>query len=395
MVSDLRAYSRVNSIPRDEWDHSTVDSSLWATTDWLRNVEGGFSDERSYVVSAGGAMAVYHVNPDSYPDFVPRNLLSRDAAVNGLASQRAPHEQQRLVELLRGLGQDALAHAAVCAVPWGFTRALWARDADTREALLTELEGTATRWDSGTSAVLYVDQDEQALRQALVKRGYVEVLAAGNSVLDVPEGGFDGYVETLRSKDRRTVRREIRNLQPTGITFRTADIADVVKDVAGLSAALDAKHGLPYNPELHSKILLSQGEDLNRYHRVVVAERPNGTIAGFLVCFIKDGVLYPKMSGYDPQNEGEEYTYFNLGYYEMVRQAQAAELHTIEYGTEAYQAKVIRGCRIRRLYSYIKPPAELRDTVRELGALVTRAQEQSFDAMLAGRTAADAERDGV
>jgi hypothetical protein len=378
MTEELRRYPAIASLPGEQWATATGDRTLWSSPEWLRSAEDAFSPVRRYVVAPSGGMAAYLVGAETYSNFDPHRLLVGAEFLAPTAPFRSGREEGRIQELATALPDGVLRPAAVSTVPWGFASGLWTADHSTRMAFLDELEALAAEWDAPTAGVLYVDFEDADLREVLRLRGYLEVLVAANCVLSVGEGGFAEYCDRL-SRRRRKIGREIRKFEETGIAFRTGTISDNIDRIAHLTALAQAKHGHGYDPDWQAKILLNVERTVRQYINLTTAERPNGDLAGFVVYFVKDGVMYPKMAGFDSSPESNEFVYFNLCYYEMIRRATALGVHHIEYGIGAYSAKVFRGCRLRPCYCYLKPPEKYSAPVAELAELVTAAWQRKLD----------------
>jgi uncharacterized protein len=378
MTEELQRYPEIESLPREQWATATGDRTLWSSPEWLHSAEDAFSPSRRYVVAPNGGMAAYLVGAETYPNFDPHRLLVGADFMAETAPLRTEREEERIQELAAALPDGVLRPAAVSTVPWGFISGLWTADHSTRMALLDELETLAAQWDAPTAGVLYVDFEDDSLREVLQLRGYIEVLVAANCTLPVGEGGLAEYIAGLSKERRKKTRREIRQFEETGITFGSGTVSDNIDRISHLAASLQAKYGHGYDPDWQAKVLLNVERTVRPYINLAIAERPNGELVGFVVYFVKDGVIYPKMAGFDRSSESHEFVYFNLSFYELIRRAPALGVHDIEYGIDAYSAKVFRGCRLQPRYCYLKPPEKHSALVAELAELVTTGWQRKL-----------------
>lgn len=73
------------------------------------------------------------------------------------------------------------------------------------------------------------------------------------------------------------------------------------------------------------------------------------------------------MAGKKPDGP-REFVYFNVGYYSMIDLAAKERVALIDYGVQAYEAKLYRGCRLQPLWCYVKVPSRHRDALEAAAA---------------------------
>jgi uncharacterized protein len=367
----LQRLAFIEEVPAAKWNAASADLSLWSSPQWLLSVEPAFSPRRQYLLAEHGTMVVYTVDANTYPNFDPHRLLLGEQFLADTAGCRSPEEDAELRSFVARLPDGVLRPATVSVIPWGFSAGLWAQDDATLDGLLDELDRLTIAWETPATGVLYVEEGNHRLRDRLRARGYIEALLSANCVLSLNFDSFQGYLYGL-TRDRRTkIRREVRRFEQTGIHFTSGALSEHINRIAHLAASLQARHGHGYDPDWQAQVLLNIERTTQPYQRLAIAERPDGELAGFVVYFEKDRTLYPKMAGFDSEPGTREYLYFNLGYYEMIRRGLAAGMGQIEYGIDAYEAKIIRGCQARRQYAYLRVPDEYRGLVSAVAERVS------------------------
>ncbi|GBQ90788.1 hypothetical protein AA13595_2986 [Gluconacetobacter johannae DSM 13595] len=160
--------------------------------------------------------------------------------------------------------------------------------------------------------------------------------------------GFDDFLAALSSRKRKIIRRERRDANQCGLTFRTVRGADITPDLWGhfyrfYSSTVDRKWGSAYlTPDFFP--LLS--DRLGRRVVLMLAERDGTPVAGALNLMGAD-TLYGRNWGCD----GEwPFLHFELCYYRAIDFAIAHGLKRVEAGAQGHH-KIQRGYRPCPTYS--------------------------------------------
>jgi hypothetical protein len=86
---------------------------------------------------------------------------------------------------------------------------------------------------------------------------------------------------------------------------------------------------------------------------VATAHR-DGRLVGFVLGFVDGRDLRLRTAGFDYDNGDDNFCYFNLAYYTLVRWAQASGVGRLWYGLSAYDAKRLRGCRFTPRWGLVR-----------------------------------------
>ena len=185
----------------------------------------------------------------------PQHVLARanGTLVGGLATYRLDeHVTDRLMRLDDAFpGMDVLPARLVGGPYESRTGALTLPSLgdETRirvvSRLFAEAEDIARRNDERSVVCRCVDGGDTLLRDVLRDRGYREIPGPDHFVLVPPPGGLDGYIDSLSSRYRNKVRRELRKLTEGGVVITVEPLTpDLIRNVAPLIVNLQNKYGI-------------------------------------------------------------------------------------------------------------------------------------------------------
>jgi predicted N-acyltransferase len=329
----------------EDWD-AVAAGRVLASRDWLLALEeAGIPgvEPRYALVREGGrpvGAAVCYVNRGRQPGLDPDDLLLG-----------------QLKPMARWLG-FTFSPALVNAPFRGYGVQLFG---PAREAMLDELEALARR-ERLPLHIPRVPDEEADLCRLLLARGYHRTADQPLARLDIAWDSFDGYLKALKRvgpKAEGTVRREINRNRRAGVEIR--EIADVTAFADGLHELAEA-HELRRNgarPSYPPSLLPRLKERLGGRCTVYGAFKGD-RLTGFAV------LLHDGSDGYLPffglDGSRADFTYFNLCYYQPIRDAIAGGLKRLHFGRLMCELKMRRGCRILRTSRFYKgatPPRHL------------------------------------
>jgi uncharacterized protein len=257
---------------------------------------------------------------------------------------------------------DALLPSLVCGGRHlGRTRALVRGGAndDAAEEEIDRLAAAAERLalarGARSTAFLYVDERDVALRRVLARRGYASYRSGSYSWLPVPADGFSGYLARFSSHRRTRIVAERRRLRAAGAQVRIEPLSsDLLRPLAGLETSLLAKYGLRGSPSksrsIFATLLRECGGDV-----LVSTAHVAGRLCGFALILRRGDQWYAYRGGFDYAVKGELPVYFEVVFYHLVEAAAAAGITTIHYGTGSESTKRSRGCAAADQYAFFRP----------------------------------------
>jgi Acetyltransferase (GNAT) domain len=370
-------FGTIDDVPEDRW-RAAVGNRFPCSPEWLRMLEAnGFALARRYtlvsVSGEEGAICCYLVDEKSHIRFQPLGLLTSEEVVEPWLGCLSPAEREAAGEALSQAAGIPIGRAAVSVSPFSYTPGLVGAAPEVVRELIAELERAAADWDCAPTAVLYVDGRDKLLRDALTEAGYIGWITGATAQLPIEWPSLEGYIQSRESRNRRkTIRYELARFDAAGITVGTSLLPADTSDLARLTALHEQKHGHGYHPEFEDMVLQNYRKHLGDNCFIVTGER-EGRLVGFLLVLRDRDIWRPGLSGWDESlTTPTEFIYFGLGYYRLIELAIREGATTIDYGLEAYDAKVRRGCVLQPLWCYVKVPREYRDTVSAAAAMHVR-----------------------
>lgn len=218
----------------------------------------------------------------------------------------------------------------------------WAADADIRAV-----------------AFLYVpsppDGPLSALALALRAAGFDRIPLSYACTLPLTGAAFDDYLRSLPAGRRGDVRRELRALDRSGISFGVRPLRDCFDDVVRLRCALVRKYrGAAQDGAERGR--LRQIAALWTEHEIGVFQGSlPSAMLGFALFHGYRGTWYPYWTGADYDHPRHRLVYFQTLYYEPIRLALDAGATMIDYGQGSWAAKRSRGCDLTPMDGWVMP----------------------------------------
>jgi len=320
--------------------------------------------------------------PEGFSSQRPMDVLLAPAHVRG------PDEPglDRSVLTRTGVGLHAFRFApSLCVVSVGsrFARVsdlLPAGDGSAERAI-EELDSLALGRGSELWAILGVAETSALLADA-DRLGFIPALVTANTVLEVPPS-FDEYLATLSRNRRGVVRRELRALGERGISVtEECDVPAIAAELNAVVAAHRAHYGWPepYGvPIDFGRFLRLYGDEM-----CVMSARRNGRLLAFALA-VSRGRVHTYV-GYFADHaliEPADFMFQN-SFYAFVSRVAAAGGGSVQFGATNYRAKLLRGCRLERIWGLYRPLVdELRQPLTVHIAALNRLQAAHFGALTA------------
>jgi hypothetical protein len=230
----------------------TVESSAASLPGWDELVIGDGRELPSHNLWLSAK--VLHVF-EVFGNNAPRHVLawSNGTLLGGLATYRLDDKVTDRLMRLDGVcpGMDVLPARLVGGPYESRTGALTLPnlDEDARHEvvsrLFTEAEDIAQRNREASVVCRCVDGGDVLLRDVLRDRGYREIPGPDHFVLAPPPGGLKGYIDSLPSRYRTKVRRELRKLSEGGVAITVEPLTpDLIRTVAPLIVNLQKKYDI-------------------------------------------------------------------------------------------------------------------------------------------------------
>jgi hypothetical protein len=322
----------LGGLPDEVWDEM-ADDRFYSTALWLRlcGLASGSTSGGLHVDLPGGgraAVPVADVEHEPNPNSRWHDVLTH----RGLPS---PRPQGILVGARRGY----LSH--LMATP-GADRTVAA------ERLLTAARALPTRYGDGPPAqvAMYLTTEDALLLRAAGAEA-MPVALNSDAWIEIPEGGFESWLDALSTGRRTSVRREMRKFDKTGYQVVETVLRDSYLYVAHLLARTAQLHGRTADADTLADSFREQGEMAGDRARVLLCSTDGQPPVGFCLYYRLGDTVYLRAVGFDYDRLQSAAEYFNLMYYIPGRLPGVRRLHA---GISTQEAKAARGAALRPLW---------------------------------------------
>lgn len=334
----LEEHAHIDAVGQADWEAVSAGCSLYSSYPWLRAVEDhGDAETRYLAVRSGhrllGALPVYRFDDTappfydparlfSLPDWAPVARLTRPLLVGGTRD---------------GYVTEALLRPDLAPVV--------ARQV---LGLLVDRFRAMARAAGGWGELLYLTEPTARAMSPLLGRQDQLVTLDARARLRLDGGGFDGYLRGLSRNRRTAIRREIRQFTASGCESSVARLSECHRVLGPLSAQFLRKYGHQMTAEQETRRLAEQAAALDDLSTVLLAAH-GGRVVGFALFFRWGDTLYSRSVGFDDELARPAALYFNLVFYRAVEFASERGIRVIDYGCDAFEAKVNRGALLEPL----------------------------------------------
>ncbi|MFJ5033050.1 GNAT family N-acetyltransferase [Streptomyces sp. NPDC088560] len=200
-----------------------------------------------------------------------------------------------------------------------------------------------------TYAMFLDSTDVRALRAAGVRAE--PVLCAADAWIRTEGEDFGGWMRTLPSKRRgELIRRDLRRFDDAGYHFMEKPLAECWQEAALMSQGTQARYGQPADVGVLAESLRVQAEAMGDAARVLMCARDGEPPVGFLLFYRWGDATFLKGAGFHYDRLVGAAEYFNLVYYEPIRDALRAGRRRLHAGIASTDTKAMRGAEVRPLW---------------------------------------------
>lgn len=168
-----------------------------------------------------------------------------------------------------------------------------------------------------------------------------------NAVIDLPSGGFEGYLSTLSRGRQAAVKREIRAFERAGYGYHVGRLSEGWSAAAKLIAQLESKYGNEIETDIIQRSLRLQMKTLDDRSYLVSCRGRDGIAVGCCLLYKWGETLYARSAGFNYARLRGAFEYFNLVIYQSVRLAYSLGCRRLHLGMGSYDAKTARGATLR------------------------------------------------
>jgi predicted N-acyltransferase len=218
-------------------------------------------------------------------------------------------------------------------------------------------------------------ETDRALLEALADRGFHRTRLLPVCYVDVVWDSFASYVDDLAQTSRNmaaSVRKEVSRNRRSGVKIGQIEDVDAHEEELHRLADLHWRRynsvPFPYGPGFFGTARRMLGDDA-----VLYGAFRDSRLFGFMLLLRRGEVAFASDVGIDHDVSGDSATYFNLCFYEPIREAIGTGLRRIYYGRGVPKAKIRRGCKVRSSFlCYRSPNRVINPALRPLFAMHSR-----------------------
>jgi predicted N-acyltransferase len=352
-----QCFDHAADLPAAQWSRLLGPHDFFLSPAWLRVIEASAGVPMRYLLLHCGGDPIAALST-ALADGDVSWALGRPDAVLARCEREGRPGAAAVRAMLPNADLDTLLPSLVCGGRHlGRNRVLTVDAADVRvlDTMVTAAEKLAADFGAASTAYLYVDQTDRALRSVLDERGYVSFESGEVSALAVPPDGFEGYLHKLTGHRRRRVLAERRACAAAGIETRIEPLAAaLIPRLAELETQLYHKYGARHWRPQHSERALSTILDEFAGAALVSVARAAGAVRGFGLILPFEGSWLVHRSGFDYGYQGRLPLYFETLFYHPLDAAAAMRIGMLQFGTGSADTKRSRGCHVSAQRGYLR-----------------------------------------
>ncbi|MFF7469629.1 GNAT family N-acetyltransferase [Streptomyces sp. NPDC008092] len=211
-----------------------------------------------------------------------------------------------------------------------------------------ELAGIEDRDPVPCMAMYLDDRTVAAFRRAGVTAP--PVLLQLEAWIPVPDGGWEGYLDSLGYKRSVRVRRDRRRFEEAGYRVEQLTLDECCEEAGHLLACTQRRYGHAADAKAFAASFEDQARAMRGRTEVFLARTAEGRPVGFCLYYVWGDSLYLRAAGFDYEALTGAAEYFNVVYYLPLQQASGRGVRRMHAGIEAYEAKALRGGRLNALW---------------------------------------------
>jgi len=337
-----------------DWDRLAMPRAPTLSTRWIKLVENRYDGPmQTFALLDDGQMAIAMCGavlgePGANRRMDPYRILVGEAVGDGLLTN-GPHPW-----LGRAIGEVYpclhLMFPNYETAPVGSLT----RDADTTRTFLDLLVEYARARDLRSVVATYLRPDCTTLLDVMRGAGWLVAPMTDRCDLEVGWTDFDGYLASLQSKRRIAVQRELRDLEEKQVELTERRLEADEPEIVALRCQLTQKYGGHADPAKETALLARVRKFFDPKDLLVFEARRRERLHGFTM-FVRDDAHWTAfLTGTDYTNPAAQLSYFATCFYQPAARAPRVGVEAIAYGFGAWQAKRLRGCRLRPVHIAVR-----------------------------------------
>ncbi|HVO73541.1 MAG TPA: peptidogalycan biosysnthesis protein [Ignavibacteriaceae bacterium] len=352
-MCDIKVYNSICSIEKKEWDELTQDN-VFMSYEYLKTFEETkvFPLVSYYItINEGGRIigaSVCHFEPWNEARILDKIILGK------LLKYRWTKNISSLPAVIcnrqRGDGTHFIFHPDL-----SNDRIITLQD-----KILDEIENIAKE-NKASLCFMNVTEDELHLIELLKLRGYSQSVDLPSNFFDIKWNSFEEYLEFLSLKYKnikKQIRHELNRNRKMGVVIeQLQNINGHEKRLLELLKMNHFKYNsykFPFKENYFRQIKENFGNNA-----LIFTAVKDGVIIGVCIQLRKGKEAFLANLAADHERSQNDYSLFNVGYYEPIKHAVKCNLARLYFGRGTYIAKIRRGCSNKDILIFYKPQKKL------------------------------------
>lgn len=168
--------------------------------------------------------------------------------------------------------------------------------------------------------------------------------------IPVPDGGWEGYLDSLGYKRSVRVRRDRRRFEEAGYRVEHLTLDECCAEAGHLLACTQRRYGHAADAKVLTESFEDQARAMRGRTEVFLARTAEGRPIGFCLYYVWGDSLYLRAAGFDYEALAGAAEYFNVVYYLPLEHASERGVRRVHAGIEASEAKALRGGQLHGLW---------------------------------------------
>jgi len=357
-MSEIKIYHSISDVDKNLWD-SLTENNVFMCYEWLKTLE--YSSD-------------YPTKPFYIMIFDQKKLLAATVCYNQKRIDNIPSIDSLLLGKLQKfiiMKNLSFLPAVICNPKRGYgTHFIFSDEIEQDQIIELQnqlIETVEKIADANKASICFLNVtcNESHLINALVRKGYYKTKGTPYTYIDIAWSSFTDYKKYVLKKFplmRKSIPREINKNKKSGVVIK--QLQDINGYQQRLYELLKMNHQkynsgmFPLKADYIGQVKENFGDNAVMY--IAVKE---GNIIGVSIELRKGSEAVISNVGIDHARSQKDLTYFNIVFYEPIKNAMTSGIKRLYGGNSLYKTKAKRGYNIDETYLFYKPNLKINNFI--------------------------------
>ncbi|MEJ2615028.1 MAG: peptidogalycan biosysnthesis protein [Ignavibacteriaceae bacterium] len=348
-MNEVKVYNTIFEVEKNLWD-SLTENNVFMCYEWLKTVENTL---------------IPPVKPHYIMILDQNKLLAASVCYYQSKNKNGASLDNILLgklKKIRWIKKLSFLPAVICNSKKGYgTHCIFSHEIEQNQIIelqnqLIEIIEKIASANKASICFPNVTNHESLLLNALKKKGYCKTKGTPYTYMDIIWSSFQDYKKCISKKYpqmRKSIQREINKNKKSGVVIK--QLSNINGHQIRLYELLKMNHKkynsgiFPFNTDYIEQVKENFGDDSIIY--ISVKEE---NITGVNIELRKGTEAVISNVGIDHKHAQNDLTYFNIVFYEPIRNAMLCGLKRLYCGNGLYKTKVRRGYKVNETYLFYK-----------------------------------------